>query len=773
MPDLQQRIDELRQAVQNLPPDAEAGAITDLERRARALLSDAKNTPLESAAQGLFAELARLSSPTSPVAATVRGLIRRARIRIEIAGDDDDVDEAIDILAEALGLNPLDGDVIALLEDAGRHSAQAQQRVNDLFVRHGVVRTPPPPPAPVNAPPTPSRPVIQTQEEMPRIPTGNSGNTASIVPPPRATGTMPPASSEPRRLSSAPSGDVDSLLSEMTQAYYAGDYQIVVDLANKVLSFQAGNPTASEYRQKAEDNLIRGVVPDHRIPFDARVSYNRANSLVRAGNYDEAERLYREARDLAERAGILSWKDAEQALLDIQDLALAREMINEGDRLMANDQWNEALRKYEGALRVVANDPSAEERIDKIRRIQGDTEGANAQLSMLGGSLSDQVAQLQNIINIVARLRQLLPNSARLQALSQETNNRLNGLKSQIHDQANSALNRASSASTVEERLALTNEALTLLDLGAKLDPSDQTMGEMLSTARASAADMQRARQVVERAAQHIAQNYDNELLQARSMLSSLMNYAQDSRYRAVVNDLLTRYIERAVAAVEDGDIEEAQALLQTMRDEPFNILGRRSEVNRIESQIRALRQRHQLRLAGIGGVAIIIILLMAWFTRPTWEAVFFPSPTPTATATFTPSSTPTASPTPTASDTPTSTFTPSSTPTASDTPTSTYTATATFTATDTPSVTPTPRYICRGFAVQNTNLRTTPDLAANPFAQIPASTVISILGQERDAGGNLWFKVNVDVQGTLVQNVYIPAERVMQLQGETCPAFP
>ncbi|MBK8032043.1 MAG: hypothetical protein IPK17_21710 [Chloroflexi bacterium] len=536
MLDLQQRIDELRQAVQNLPPDAEAGAITDLERRARALLSDAKNTPLESAAQGLFAELARLSSPTSPVAATVRGLIRRARIRIEIAGDDDDVDEAIDILAEALGLNPLDGDVIALLEDAGRHSAQAQQRVNDLFVRHGVVRTPPPPPAP--PPPstsTPSRPIIQTQEEMPRIPTGNGGNTSSTVPPPRATGTMPPASSEPRRLSSAPSGDVDSLLSEMTQAYYAGDYQIVVDLANKVLSFQAGNPTASEYRQKAEDNLIRGVVPDHRIPFDARVSYNRANSLVRAGNYDEAERLYREARDLAERAGILSWKDAEQALLDIQDLALAREMINEGDRLMANDQWNEALRKYEGALRVVANDPSAEERIDKIRRIQGDTEGANAQLSMLGGSLSDQVAQLQNIINIVARLRQLLPNSARLQALSQETNNRLNGLKSQIHDQANSALNRASSASTVEERLALTNEALTLLDLGAKLDPSDQTMGEMLSTARASAADMQRARQVVERAAQHIAQNYDNELLQARSMLSSLMNYAQDSRHRAVV----------------------------------------------------------------------------------------------------------------------------------------------------------------------------------------------------------------------------------------------
>lgn len=133
----------------------------------------------------------------------------------------------------------------------------------------------------------------------------------------------------------------------MTQAYYAGDYQQVIDLANRVINLQPGNATALEYRQKAEDNIIRGVVPDHRIPFDARVSYNRANSLVRAGNYNEAERLYREARDIAERSGILSWKDAEQALLDIQDLSLAREMVAEGDRLMSADNWSEARRKYE------------------------------------------------------------------------------------------------------------------------------------------------------------------------------------------------------------------------------------------------------------------------------------------------------------------------------------------------------------------------------------------------------------------------------------------
>ena len=126
--------------------------------------------------------------------------------------------------------------------------------------------------------------------------------------------------------------DIDQALSQLTEAYYSGDYQHTIDIANRILSQQPGNPTALEYRQKSEDNLIRGIVPDHRIPFDARVAYNRANSLVRAGSYDEAETLYREARDTAERDGILSWKDVEQALLDIQDLALARELLNDGDR---------------------------------------------------------------------------------------------------------------------------------------------------------------------------------------------------------------------------------------------------------------------------------------------------------------------------------------------------------------------------------------------------------------------------------------------------------
>jgi tetratricopeptide (TPR) repeat protein len=536
-----------------------------------------------------------------------------------------------------------------------------------------------------------------------------------------------------------------------------------------------------EYRQKAEDNLIRGVVPDHRIPFDARVSYNRANSLVRAGNYDEAERLYREARDLAERSGIPSWKDAEQALLDIQDLALARELLNEGDRLMASDNWTEAMRKYEGALRVVPNDPQAEERIERVRRIQSDVDQASVQLNMLSGSLSDQATQLQNILNILTRLRQLLPGSQRLGQLTADANNRLAGIRSQIHDQAQALLMRANNATSLEERLSLTGDAQQLLELGVKLEPGDNELSDTLLEARTTSSDMQRARQVIERAASLINQNFDNELVQARAMLAGLRDYAQDSRYRVVVSDLQQRFIERTAAAIEEGDVAEAETWLDMMREEPFNVLGRRTEVTRLETSVRALRQRNRLRLISI--VIIIIIiggvgLALAWppiiqpvLFPPTPTPTYTPSDTPTPTATFTPSDTPTAT------NTPTETVTPSLTPTDTPTPTHTYTPSPTFTPsdtptpTDTPSATPTLVVQCQVYNgnLDGTNIRSRPTTINSAIVGfMPSGQVGNVLGIERGASANeLWYRITFDLEGATIQG-WVRSDRVVEIN--ECP---
>lgn len=764
MPDLQRQLDELRRRAAALAAEPDAVTLAEVERAARALLGDARNTPYEEAARQLFAEIAQLSSPANAAAVQLRTLLPRARIRIEMAGDDDDIDQAIDLLAEAIILDPANEDTLRLLDEAAAHNPQAGRRVQDLLARHGIRRTLSAPAAQTgDQPRQPAPPKVSTHETP-------AASTPRPAPESRSVSEVPRAA--------AGSSDLDAMLSEMTQAYYAGDYQAVVDTATRVLNQYPGNATALEYRQKAEDNIIRGVVPDHRIPFDARVSYNRANSLVRAGNYDEAERLYREARDIAERAGILSWKDAERALLDIQDLSLARRMIGDGDRALAADDWNGALQQYEGALRVVANDPQASERIDKVRRIQSDAESISVQLSMLGGTLTEQVATMGTLQAALARVRQLLPNSGRLSNLADQMAARSAALKTQITEQARLALDRATASPSLDESVALSGEAVSLLEQGIKLDPADSALNGSLMAAKAAASDAQRARQVIERAASLVAQNFDADLIQARSMLAGLMDYAQDSRYRTVVSDLLTRFVERAVAALEDGDLDEAAALMESAREEPFNILGRRAEIARVETQIAQIRRSGRLRLGGAIGGGIIVLLLALLLTRPVWEPIINPPPTATPTATYTPSATFTPSHTPTATETHTPTWTPSVTPTHTYTATPTFTPTATFTAsltplpTETPTATPTPLILCQVINVtaENRFVRAEPTTASTQIAVLPPARIANVIEQQRNAAGELWFRIEYSVDGSRIIG-WTRADNVEQ--ATDCPEFP
>ena len=171
MSDLQRRIDELRYRIQSLPPDVSPDWIKQLEQLARALLVDAKNTPQESEAQALFADLARRSignsatntpkpAPTEEDA-TLRALVKRARIRIEIAGDDDDLDEALDILAEVLATNPNYSEAIQLANTAAQQSQMVAQRVRDLFNRYGVSAPAPATTTTRPATPSPSHPTTR------------------------------------------------------------------------------------------------------------------------------------------------------------------------------------------------------------------------------------------------------------------------------------------------------------------------------------------------------------------------------------------------------------------------------------------------------------------------------------------------------------------------------------------------------------------------------------------------------------------------------------
>lgn len=792
MQELQRAIEDLRHRVQRT---MDAQALRELEQEARDLLMEAKNTPLENTAQELFAEIAgNQTSSAKPNTAALRGLARRARIRIEIAGDDDDIDEAIDILADALRMDSGNADVISLLQQAGSHSAQARQRVQELFDRHNVSSAPTQTTAGSSSE---SRPA-STYEPASEPPTRSTYSAPAHY---RETDRSQIESSEaaPEERPVQSTLPVDELLTRLTESYYSGEYQQTIDVANRILALQANNPTALEYREKSEDNLIRGIVPDHRIPFEARVAYNRANSLVRAGNYEQASGLYREARELAERDGILTWKDVEQALLDIQDLALARELLTDGDRLMTNDNWSEALRKYEGALRVVPNDPQAEERLEMIRRIQRDYDQIAVNMNTIGGTLEEQVAQVASVRSLLSHSRQLLPNSQRLAQMQQEVDNKLASIRSQVNDQAQMSLNHANNSTTLDERLLLMNATIKLLELGLELDPTDGAFSELLMRSRNLQADISRAQGAIRRAQALVSQNFDAELAQARQMLAEMAgDYAQDERFRNTVNDLFSRYLERAEEALQEGRNREARAWLDAMREDPFRILGRRADITRIDAVLRRRRNRGRMVILFvfivIGGVGGAVGLMNREPIENFIGANFFPTATftPTATSTptitatptvtFTPSDTPTATdtatntPTATNTFTPTATFTPSNTPTFTNTPTPTPTATNTATATSTPTVTPTPVELCQ-VVVLNTEairVRSRPTTLSPIVGWLGTGTVAPVLKmerEERNPTGPAWYFVRVSV-GDANLDGWIRSDIVSVVLGTECPVL-
>jgi hypothetical protein len=253
----------------------------------------------------------------------------------------------------------------------------------------------------------------------------------------------------------------------------------------------------------------------------------------------------------------------------------------------------------------------------------------------------------------------------------------MQNVRTQLLAQADGALGRVEAVTSVEEKLRLADEASSLFKSAIELDPSDPTALASLQQSQQLRTDLNEGRQIMERAAALIAQNFDNELAQARQMLSGLRHQAQDPRYRMLVADLLSRHLERVEVALDRRDAATAERWLSICKEEPFRILGRRTEILRLEDEVRAMRQRRIIRRIFLLVVLVAAVGGSAFLSRDVWEPVINPPPTDTPT----PSVTPTASATLTATSTATPTGSPTATSTATPEPID-QTATAAVTQT-------------------------------------------------------------------------------------------
>ena len=148
MSDLSQQIASLRARINALPASISPEQLTTLENEARRLMTAARNTPYEDDARELFGLLARhtatdatiMTEPANPTPddGVLQGSLRRARIILDLAADDDDVDDAIDILAEALERDPGNTATHALLKQAASFNPMFTKKVREIFERYDI-----------------------------------------------------------------------------------------------------------------------------------------------------------------------------------------------------------------------------------------------------------------------------------------------------------------------------------------------------------------------------------------------------------------------------------------------------------------------------------------------------------------------------------------------------------------------------------------------------------------------------------------------------------
>jgi hypothetical protein len=737
--ELKLQLDELRQEKENLGPNPDKQDIQDLEERAQELLNSTQRTMLNEDAIALLREISKLdrqtaappSPPLSPSVDTER-LLRGARVRIRTAGTPTDLRDALDKLRQVLDAEPENDKAYSHLEELVEKNEDFEGDVEKLLVKF-------------------EDRAYRAAEALKQIRKPDSDSEVS----PLFTRDKSPPSGVVSGTDSSTSLEIEELISRLEDQYYLGEYRESIELCHKIQLLDPENSIAKDYLHKAEARLEEGYVPETKIPARARMAYNKGLSAKRAGMYREAQNLFNEAQRIAESEGIDRWGDIERALIDIEDLVLAKRLENEADELAKQDKWEEALPKYEGALELKGF-PRTEKKYGALKKVIRTYRETGVRLSTLSGSLTDIARQLSEMRNELSEARAYWAESIKLGELWAQVDARSRETGVRLQERGENLLDQARSARTINDRLRFTDEALRYLETGRDLLSDDPRIDTLLLQAITEEERAQNIKDLLEDTerllSQRDASGIDEALTKLQTVADEFSDYIKDPRYRSLLAKLQRYLLEQVEGELDSSkpNLSYARTQLEKVRSNLFRPLGRVPEIRHLEERIekrqRALRMR-QFRpyiLAAGAGVAILILIFA---TRGAWEPIVNPPPTPTftVTPTFTPTNTPTITPTPTNTSTPTPTSIPSPTPQTE---------------------------LCLGVTKSGSRyyVYPNPDRDSSYLGTVAPQVRVRILDQTRDKGGALWYKIDYGDEDTQ-QIGWIPAQFVIEVTD--CPRLP
>lgn len=532
----------------------------------------------------------------------------------------------------------------------------------------------------------------------------------------------------------AEDGSLKALLAAANHKYYAGDYYEAIDAYTDVLRRYPDNAEAADRLAKTEDNIRRGVVPDRRVPFEARAAFGRAQSLERAGRYEEARNAYREALQEARKAGPLleNWYPAVEALTRVETSIVAQETRQEGDRLLAQDRWEEAIQKYDAVLQLLPDDAHARERRDAVSKLLAQIDDTQERFAAMTHNPGEAGQAAVALMQTLRRMRSRLGSGERFDQVEADLHSQTTLLHERLVKRIRQLLAQASEAETMGERKRLVDEAVGLLEQTLEISPEDDDVFEMLQAARMRQSELDQGNSALNEVRGLINAGAESHLYQARELLMANARFRETPEYRQAAASLRRQYVLRAQDAAEEDRHTAAMQLLTAAEKPPFTVLGKSDEVTQARRDVQGARRRQALlRVATIGGGSIVVIGLIAALVlfMPRILAATLPSdPTPTPTI---------VRELPSATQAPTSTAAPSATleasPTATVVPSDTPFPTVAFTPTPMPRI---------GAVNVDTAARLEPDPLAPWAFTLRQSDPVQVLDEVYDNDGRLWYRI-------------------------------
>ncbi len=506
--------------------------------------------------------------------------------------------------------------------------------------------------------------------------------------------------------------------------FYAGDYYEAADVLTEILRLSPDDQEAKDRLAQIEDNIRRGIVPDSRVPFEARVAFGRAQSLERAGRFEESRESYRSALLEARQGGPLlqNWQPTVEALLRIDNSIIARETRDEGDALMQTDRWREAAEKYEIVLKLLPDDSHAADRIHLLHKLQEQSDAARSHLKMMSGNLVETCQAVIAVIRTIRELRPKMPESQRLADLEAEIQAEAQTLKDRVLEQGQQLLGQVRYLSNLPECRRLANQAVLLLDQARELAPGDSEILELAWGATTEVTRLEQVGRNLEEARRLIDLNTAQARQQARDILRGLDEIDRDTVYLQLLTALRRQYLNEAELAMRQKQWSAAADGLTDAQDDLFRVLDDSDEIWQIEGKLASARRKPWLRALGwVAGIVVVVLLVWFGFNRVGGMAVF--APTATAVPTATPLPTKTLAPTPT------------------QTPVPTFTLTPTHTVTPPPSLTPTPVPLY-GAVREDFAARILPNGGAAWAYTLKVSDPVQVLETFKDSDGRIWYKI-------------------------------